>query len=154
VCQIRNSAKAVIINNGRILLIKNKTDSDLWYLLPGGGQHAKENLHDTLKREVIEECGINVNIEKLFLIREYIGKNHEFGQEDKDVHGVEFMFLCDTNSAIINPTLPDRNQISADWIDLKTINETNLYPKFLKKILFNYHFENKSPENVYVGDIN
>lgn len=35
---IRNSAKAIIIKDGRILLTKNEDQFGTFYLLPGGGQ--------------------------------------------------------------------------------------------------------------------
>ncbi len=36
--QIRTSAKAVIIQNGKLLAIKLNDGKEEWYILPGGGQ--------------------------------------------------------------------------------------------------------------------
>src|SRR5687768_8900235 len=47
----RNSAKALIVKDGRILVIRKKVGTELWYLLPGGGQEKGETLHEALKRE-------------------------------------------------------------------------------------------------------
>ena len=52
---IRNSAKAVIIQNEKILLTKNKDDFGFFYLFPGGGQDHGEELKDAVKRECLEE---------------------------------------------------------------------------------------------------
>lgn len=54
---IRNSAKAIIINEDKILLTKNQDNEGYFYLYPGGGQEYRETLHDALIRECIEEVG-------------------------------------------------------------------------------------------------
>lgn len=40
--QIRISAKAVIIQNGKLLAIKLNDGKEEWYILPGGGQDCEE----------------------------------------------------------------------------------------------------------------
>lgn len=42
---IRNSAKAVIIQEGKLLAIKKQDKEGYYYILPGGGQEHGENLH-------------------------------------------------------------------------------------------------------------
>lgn len=45
--QIRTSAKAVIIRNGKLLAIKLNDGKEEWYILPGGGQSGEEMLTHT-----------------------------------------------------------------------------------------------------------
>ena len=40
--KIRTSAKAVIIQNGKLLAIKLNDGKEEWYILPGGGQDCGE----------------------------------------------------------------------------------------------------------------
>ncbi|WP_460011961.1 NUDIX domain-containing protein [Lysinibacillus sp. CTST325] len=54
------------------------------------GQEHGETFHTTLKRECIEEIGLNIDIKELLHIREYIGKNHEYAEFDFDVHQIEY----------------------------------------------------------------
>ncbi len=54
--QIRTSAKAVIIQNGKLLAIKLNDGKEEWYILPGGGQDGEEMLPQTVEREVREEA--------------------------------------------------------------------------------------------------
>lgn len=42
--QIRTSAKAVVIQNGKLLAIKLNDGKEEWYILPGGGQDCEEML--------------------------------------------------------------------------------------------------------------
>ncbi len=62
--QIRTSAKAVIIQNGKLLAIKLNDGKEEWYILPGGGQDCEEILPRTVEREVREEAGIEPTIKK------------------------------------------------------------------------------------------
>ena len=41
---IRNSAKAIIIKDEKILLTKNQDTLGIFYLLPGGGQEPGESI--------------------------------------------------------------------------------------------------------------
>nr|WP_317851925.1 NUDIX domain-containing protein [Planococcus sp. 4-30] len=54
---IRNSAKAVILKDSKVLLTKNVDDEGFFYLFPGGGQDHGETLPETVKRECLEEIG-------------------------------------------------------------------------------------------------
>ena len=58
--QIRTSAKAVIIKNGKLLAIKLNDGKEEWYILPGGGQDDEEILPQTVEREVKEEVEVEV----------------------------------------------------------------------------------------------
>lgn len=60
---IRNSVKAIIIVDGKLLLTKNQDDEGYFYLCPGGGQEHGETFHKTLQRECLEEIGSSVQIE-------------------------------------------------------------------------------------------
>lgn len=52
---IRNSAKAIIIQDDELLALKMEDKDGYYFILPGGGQEHGENLHETLKRECKEE---------------------------------------------------------------------------------------------------
>jgi ADP-ribose pyrophosphatase YjhB (NUDIX family) len=149
---IRNSAKAIIIQNEKILLTKNQDDLGFFYLFPGGGQDHGEELKDAVKRECIEELGEKVEVSELVYVREYIGKNHEFSQWDSDVHQIEFYFNCSLTSeqsTFLNGTNPDNNQVGVEWIEIKNLDEIRLYPKVLSTIIKQY--DNKIR---YLGDVN
>lgn len=60
-----------------------------FFVLVEGQEHG-ETFHTTLKRECIEEIGLNIDIKELLHIREYIGKNHEYAEFDFDVHQIEY----------------------------------------------------------------
>jgi 8-oxo-dGTP pyrophosphatase MutT (NUDIX family) len=150
---LRNSAKAIIIRDGRLLAIRNIGPDGDWYILPGGGQRFGETLGEALKRECLEEAGASVSVGRLRLVREYIGKNHEFSDHDGEAHQVEFMFECEIvgDYAPRDGHLPDQHQTGVDWLPIGELERHRLYPKVLSGIL-KQGFTSSTP--VYLGDVN
>lgn len=73
--RIRPGAKALIVHNGKVLVIKEKIGDRIIHDFPGGGLEFGESPEEALVREVYEEIGITVIPERLvgtwdFLIRE------------------------------------------------------------------------------------
>ncbi len=150
---IRNSAKAIIIRDNRLLAIRNTTDGQNWYLLPGGGQNHGESLIDALKRECMEEASILVEVGDILFVRDYISKNHEFAETENDAHQVEFMFHC-TIAEDAEPEMgadADQWQTGVQWLPLSRLSDFALYPSALKKALSGGIPERAS---VYLGDVN
>ena len=152
---IRNSAKAIIVKDNKLLAIKKEDKDGYYYILPGGGQEHGENLHETLKRECIEEINAEVEIGDLLFIREYIGKNHEHFEFDSNVHQTEYMFLCklsEESKDIGNGIVPDEGQIGVEWLALKELLDFRLYPQTMRESIIDYMAGKNLP--VYLGDIN
>ena len=53
----RNSAKGLVIHNGKLLVNRCVSRYGEYYALPGGGQHTGEMLSETVRRELLEETG-------------------------------------------------------------------------------------------------
>lgn len=161
---IRNSVKAIIIEEDRLLLTKNLDEEGYFYLFPGGGQELGETFHETLQRECLEETGLQVEIGELEFIREYIGENHEYAATDSAIHQVEFYFKCQlkmieqeeaqlkksTNQAI--PTNPDECQVGLEWVPLSQLLNYRLYPRDIRGHILDFSQGNRTP--IYLGDIN
>lgn len=149
---IRNSAKAVIIRDQKLLVIKNTTDGQNWYILPGGGQDHGESLEDALKRECMEEASIQVEVGDILFVRDYISRNHEFAETENDAHQVEFMFQC-TIAQDVQPEMGDvidQWQTGVKWLPLHRLSEFDLYPSVLKEALSEGIPERAS---IYLGDV-
>jgi 8-oxo-dGTP diphosphatase len=133
---IRNSAKAIIIQDGKLLLTHNLDQSGEYFLLPGGGQDKNELIADALHRECLEEIGAEIEIGDIRYIREYIGKNHEFTWWDRDLHQVEFMFICSLKSGGCDiyskgGHCVDERQVGVKWVAISELSKIPLYPRKL-----------------------
>ncbi|MBF6614427.1 MAG: NUDIX domain-containing protein [Chloroflexi bacterium] len=150
---IRNSAKALIIADGKVLTIKLSDKDGFWYQLPGGGQEPGEDLHATLRRECLEEAGIEIKVGGLAFVREYIGKNHEFADRHSDYHGIEFVFECSLAEGAEPQTgsLPDVGQLAVEWLELDTVDNSRLYPLALRPLIAP---REERRATVYMGDVN
>ena len=149
---VRNSAKAVIIRDGRVLLTVNKDEDGAFYLLPGGGQVAGETLPEALQRECREEIGVDVIVGELRYVREYISRNHEFAASDGDAHQMEYMFTCrlPDGAEPAQGHTPDTWQAGIEWVPLERLTATRLYPAVLRPLLA----AGCADGPVYLGDVN
>ncbi len=54
---------AIVVKDGRVLLIRRgKEPSYGVWSVPGGAVHLGESLHDAVRREIREECGIEIDL--------------------------------------------------------------------------------------------
>jgi 8-oxo-dGTP pyrophosphatase MutT (NUDIX family) len=146
---IRNSIKAIIVRDRHVLLIKNIDTDGFWYVFPGGGQNTGEDMPAALRRECFEETGISISVGPLRLVREYIGKNHEFSKSDGEVHQVELYFECDLESGSEpgKGEIRDTNQVDVEWVSLDRLGSVRVYPKLFQKGLGDF-------QTIYLGDVN
>ena len=140
---IRNSAKALIIRDGKMLAIKIRDQGEEWYIMPGGGQEAGELLEDAVCREVAEELGIEVTAKELAFVIE--------GVRGEPFHRVDLVFLCDYVGELPDAERhSDQNQAGFDWLDIRTLNRSPLYPSRLRRQIMNL-YEGK-PHRIYLGN--
>lgn len=140
---IRNSAKALIIKNGKMLAIKLKDSDGEWYIMPGGGQNSEELLSSAVCREVEEETGILSECKELLFVVE--------GVHGKNFHRIDLVFHCDYIGDVPKSEIHgDEKQIGYDWLDISTLNRMPLYPSKLRRQIMNY-YEGK-PHKIYLGN--
>jgi len=151
---VRTSAKAIIIKDEHLLVMKHKQSSDEYYILPGGGVNHNESLETALKRECLEEVGAEILVQDIVFVRDYIADNHEFAKQDPGFHQVEIMFQCEilNSKTLHEQTEPDKTQIGVEWVSLKNLANLPLYPKILCKEIAAL-YQNQS-DKVYLGDAN
>lgn len=129
---IRNAAKALIIKDNKMLAVKISDGKDEWYIMPGGGQDVDELLPETVRREVAEEMGLQVEVKDLVFVIE--------GLHGENFHRVDLVFLCEYIGEVKNAILQgDTNQVGYDWLDIKTLNKTPLYPSKLRRQIMNLY---------------
>ena len=140
---IRNSAKALIIRDGKMAAIKIRDGGEEWYIMPGGGQEAEETLEEALRREVSEELGISVECRELLFVVE--------GVHGEAFHRVDLIFSCEyIGENSLAALHSDTNQVGIEWLDIATLNQQPLYPSKLRRQIMNYH-QGKAYK-VYLGN--
>lgn len=141
--EIRNSAKALIIKDGKMAAIKIRDAGEEWFIMPGGGQESEEILPETVCREVSEELGIAVECQDLLFVIE--------GVHGENFHRVDLVFSCKFIDYIPDAILhSDTNQVGIEWLDISSLNLQPLYPSKLRRQIMNYYEGN--PYKVYLGN--
>lgn len=56
----RNRGAAIIVQEGKIALIKRIQEDETYYVFPGGGIEEGETPEEATKREIFEELGVYI----------------------------------------------------------------------------------------------
>jgi len=140
---VRNSAKALIIRDGKMAAIKIRDGGEEWYIMPGGGQNSGEQLSEAVCREAAEELGLRVKCGELLFVIE--------GVQGERFHRVDLVFHCEYLGELDSPALhSDTNQVGVEWLDISQLNRLPLYPSRLRRQIMNFH-EGK-PHRIYLGN--
>ena len=137
---IRVRAAAIIKNGEQILVhvVKNKDDSRIWFIPPGGGVHYGESSLDAIRREIKEELGWEFSEAK------FIGSFESF----HSINGMkehEISFVYEVSPSVGSHLAFSKQEIEEDngkkkvfeWVDLATIRtpQALLYPEGLLRRL-------------------
>ncbi len=140
---VRNSAKALVIRDGKMAAIRIRDAGEEWYIMPGGGMEAEETLEEAVRREVLEELGLEVECGELLFVIE--------GVHGEAFHRVDLVFECRIVSEAPEAAAHrDTNQVGVDWLDISSLNKQPLYPSRLRRQIMNY-YEGKL-HRVYLGN--
>lgn len=140
--RIRNSAKALVVVESRVLVLRIRTAEKEFYILPGGGQQPDELLIDAVKRECAEETGIDVAPRELAFVVESL--------RGEPFHRVDLVFTCDyldvAKEAVAHE---DKDQIGIAWLSIENLMNEPLYPRKLRSQIVKLH--RKGSIEVYLG---
>jgi len=134
--EIRNAARALIVRDDRILLLRKEGYSDgERFALPGGGQDPGETLQQALLRECREEIGTQVLIHDLLHVADYFKVRDT--EPPSTRHLVEFLFRCEVpdSYAPMNGEHPDKHQVEVVWAPLDTLPDMPIFPRSLAQFL-------------------
>ncbi len=133
----RVRACAVIVQDNKVLMCKNKMD-DFYYSV-GGGIHHGEKIEDAVIREVFEETGEMLEIDRLLFIHQnfFDGNFSLFLDNELKCHEIAFYFLMkETDKNLINVgKTTDNKEEKTVWINFNDFKTKTVYPKFLPKMI-------------------
>lgn len=133
---IRNAAKAIIVHEGKALLIKYRQGAgETRYTLPGGGQNCLETMEEAIARECLEETGYQVSVSDFLALYEEIIEDKGFQEKHPAyAHKIFHIFLCHLKSDVQqSPSEMDEGQTGFEWADIQLLDSMKLYPLALRE---------------------
>ncbi len=116
--------KAIIVNNGKILLTRDHKDTDRWDL-PGGRIHTGEDVLHALEREAQEELGVAVSVGRFIdscqVVHTQAGSNHLFLTFEAT--------LVDPNASF---QIPSEELAEVRWLGKEQLAELTIYENCLR----------------------
>lgn len=133
----RLRACGLIVRDDKILMCKNNIDN--YYYSVGGAVEHNETIENAVIREVLEETGKNMEIDRLLCIHQNF-----FNKENIFYHEVSFYFLMKEISGenpLLETKISDNKIETTVWVNFKDFENKKVYPKWLPKILNNKEVE-------------
>lgn len=122
-----------IILSGEHLLVAHCIGMDNTFL-PGGHVEFYEGIRNTLSREILEEIGL------ISEVKDYLGAVEASYGNDKTYHQeMNHLFICDIDGIHHEVSLESKEKhLEFYWIHVKSMEEHNLQPFPVRKIIKNY----------------
>ena len=135
--RFRLRSAAIIIENGSILFATN--EAECFYYSIGGAIEHGETAEQAVLREVLEETGVNYEIDRLAFVQENFFKRNDGLLKGLDCHEITFYFLMkprgsqelNSNSKAYNHTITE----TMCWLPIDKLDEYEAYPMFYREKL-------------------
>ena len=127
-------AAGIIIHNGKVLVHRNLESNH--YALVGGRVEIGEDSISTLKREIQEEMGKDIEIlGYVATIENFFEMDNSKYHEIMFVHRAEFSNEEDKRIEDTIKNIEGNDYLQYEWVELDKIDETPILPKVIKKVL-------------------
>ncbi len=129
----RVNVRAVIYYKGEILAVKHKDgdgNASPHYSTPGGGLEPGESLVAGVRREIIEETGIEPMVGRLLFIQQFRSRRRNYREE------LEFFYLVENPQDYMAVDLSTTTHGEAEIAVCEFVNpgQVDILPTFLKTI--------------------
>lgn len=144
----RIAVRAVIIKNKKLLVVKLKpynptrhTGIDFWCTI-GGGLDEKESLIPALKREVMEETGVEAKVGRLLFVQQFVFQDRE---------NLEFFFHITNPEDFEHIDLSVTSHGNTEIAELAFVDPASehILPQFLSEIDITAHILENKPTQFF-----
>jgi len=122
-------ASALIIHNGKLLMVASEELPNAFYTV-GGAVNIHETAEEAIVREIYEEIGVRLEVERLAFIHElFVILN------GKKYHQITFLFLMKSEPSldIAEGSFTDQPPTETlHWLPMHDLQRYNIFPTFLK----------------------
>ncbi len=135
---------AIIYNRDKTKILLFCGNNRNFYMLPGGKVHELEKSEDAIRREIKEEIGFED------LEFEMAGVSEEIVKE-KNIHQITFTYKTIYKDEIKEEKFKsiETDWINFEWVDVNKLNNYEIHPSNIIKMLNNSKFEHIVEEISY-----
>ena len=128
----RYRAAAIIIEDGCVLLAGNELEDYLYSI--GGGVHMGETAEQAVRREVLEETGVEYEIDRLAVIHENFFDENKGTLKGMDCHEISLYFLMKPRGSrrLHSDSYTFGVKEEMHWIRVRDLDDYKVFPTFLK----------------------
>ena len=142
----RINVRAIIWHEGKLLAVKHKRGDAVssYYAVPGGGLDPMESLAAGVRRELVEETGIEPVVGRLLFIQQFQSSRQGYDEE------LEFFFHIENPEAYlavdISSTTHGKDELAlCEFVDPAS---AHVLPEFLTRISVAHYVENELPPHI------
>ena len=129
----------IVFHQGQVLFQMSTIDPDAHFgFLPGGRAEMGESAEETLKREMREELGLEVKVERLLYVMENFFTHESFCHHELNLY---FLMSFDSDAFIYQEQGPymlgeeGGLPMIFDWLPVAQSDQLDVRPEFLKRAL-------------------
>ena len=134
ICDFR--AAGVLVKGGRIFVQREKDGCE--YALPGGHVKIGEESAESLRREFLEEAGVDISVGRLLWTEECFWE-----WNGTQAHNIAFYYLIELADGSDIPDTgefvshKDNCNVVLEWMPIEKLADITIYPDFIKEQIYN-----------------
>ncbi len=121
----------ILIEDGKVALIKRVRDGHSYYLFPGGGVEPRESMRGAAQREAFEELGLMVNVGRL-VAQGTFGRREQYYFVAYPLHGT---FGAGTGAELRSEPASATGSYCPIWLDMTQLPSYDVRPRSLADAL-------------------
>ena len=136
----RYRAAAIIVEDGCVLFAGNEKEDYLYSI--GGAVHMGETAEDAVKREVLEETGVEYDVDRLAVIHENFFHESTGSLKGMECHEIALYFMMKPRGT---KTLRSNSYTmgvkeTMHWVPIEKLDQYRAFPSFMKAYLQSDHW--------------
>ena len=135
----RYRAAAIIVEDGCVLFAGNEKEDYLYSI--GGAVHMGETAEDAVKREVLEETGVEYDVDRLAVIHENFFHESKGSLKGMECHEIALYFMMKPRGtrALRSNSYTMGVKETMHWVPIEKLDQYRAFPSFMKAYLQSDH---------------